>query len=146
MSDDTETTIEVLKKRFRVATDQGLADRLSLGRSTVTSWRRRNTVPERYVKLASEQPTLLPDFLDLQFDATEREALALALVRLVLNFGPQMQDYPSFLKHGPFLPAKLAIGVEKALLDLSARLTECEVDDPFQALNLVVFEEFFGKP
>ena len=144
MSDDVETAIAALMKRFRVATDQGLADRLRVGRSTVTSWRRRGSVPERYLRLATEKPTSLPDFLDPAFDPVEHNALALALVRLVLGADAKITDYPTFLKHGPFLPAQLAVGVEKALLDLIGRMTEAGIDDPQQALNLIVFEDFFA--
>lgn len=143
MSDDADSIIDALKARFRVPTDQGLAERLRLGRSTVTSWRRRGSVPERYVRMAGERPTLLPDLLDPQFDPVEREALNLALLRLVTGPGAKIKDYPSFLQHGPFLAAQLAIGLEKALLDLSAAMTENDLEDPRQALNLMVFEDFF---
>lgn len=145
MEGSAEEIIDALRNRFRVQTDQGLAERLGLGRSTVTSWRRRGAVPPRYARLASEVPTLLPDFLDPRWDATERNALTLALVRLILGYGAEIRDYPAFLSKGPFLPAQLSVGVEKALLDLSARMTEGELEDARQALNLIVFEEFFAK-
>ena len=144
MTGDVEGAIAALKRRFRVGTDQGLADRLTLGRSTVTSWRRRGTVPERYSRLASEVPTSLPDFLDPTFDPVERDALILALVRLVLGTGAKIKDYSAFLTHGPFLPAQLAAGVEKALLDLMAHMSEDGLNNPRQALNLIVFESFFA--
>ncbi len=144
MSADAEEAIAALRKRFRVETDQGLADRLRLGRSTVTSWRRRGTVPERYLRLASERPTSLPDVLDPSLDPVERDAWVLALVRLVLSAGARITDYPTFLRDGPFLPKQLAVGLEKALLDLSARMEETGSDDPRQALNLIVFEDFFA--
>ena len=145
MESDVELAIAALKRRFRVETDQGLADRLKLGRSTVTSWRRRGTVPERYDRLASERPTSLPDFLDPDFDPVERDALILALVRLTFGQCVKLKDYPAFLQHGPFLPSQLAVGIEKALLDLMARMAEVGLDDPRQALNLIVFEDFFAQ-
>lgn len=145
MSKATDETIDALKGRFKVSTDQELADRLNIGRSTVTSWRRRNAVPDRYVKMASERPTLLPDFLNPEFEPIEHEALVLALVRLIQGSKADVADYPSFLKNGPFLPARLAVGVEKALIDLSARLTEGDIEDPRQATNLLIFEDFFGN-
>lgn len=144
MSGDVEESIAALKKRFRVETDQGLADRLKLGRSTVTSWRRRGTVPERYMRLTSERLTALPDILDPALDPVDKNALILALVRLVLGLGSKITDYPHFLMHGPFLPTSLAVGLEKALLDINARMEESGMDDPRQALNLIVFEDFFS--
>ena len=145
MSGNVDEDIAALMRRFRVTTDQGLADRLKLGRSTVTSWRRRGAVPERYLRLASERPTSLPNFLDTAFDPVDRDALILALVRLVLGPGSKITDYPAFLQHGPFLPAQLAAGAERALLDLTARMTEAGIEDPRQALNLIVYEDFFTQ-
>jgi Bacteriophage CI repressor helix-turn-helix domain len=143
VSGDVEEAISALRKRFRVQSDQGLADRLKLGRSTVTSWRRRGTVPDRYMRLATERPTALPDILDPALDPVERDAWVLALVRLTLGQGAKITDYPAFLQHGPFLPSQLAVGLEKALLDLSARMEESGLADPRQALNLIVFDDFF---
>lgn len=145
MTGDVEEAIAALMKRFRVSTDQGLADRLRVGRSTVTSWRRRGAVPERYMRLTTERPTALPDILDPSLDAVERDAWVLALVRLVLGPGAKIVDYPTFLRDGPFLPRQLAVGLEKALLDLSARMEESGLEDPRQALNLIVFEDFFSS-
>ncbi len=145
MSGDVEEDIAALKKRFKAATDQHLADRLRLGRSTVTSWRRRGSVPARYMRMVSERPTKLPDLLDPEFDPVDRNALILSLTRLVLGFGAKITDYPHFLMHGPFLPAQLAQGLEKALLDIEARMEEGVLDDPRQAMTLIVFEEFFSQ-
>lgn len=98
------------------------------------------------MRLASERPTALPDILDPRLDPIERDAWVLALVRLILGPGAKITDYQAYLRHGPFLPAQLAVGLEKALLDLSARMEESGLDDPRQALNLAVFEDFFpGK-
>ncbi len=41
-----------LKQGIHASTDQELAEKPSLGRSTVTSWRRRGSVTERYAELA----------------------------------------------------------------------------------------------
>lgn len=145
MEGDVETSIEALKRRFSAGTDQGLADRLRVGRSTVTSWRRRGAVPERYMRFLSENPTSLPDFLDPKFDPVERQALVLALLRLIRGYGSKITDYRTFLQHGGFLPAQLAVGIEKALFDITARMTEGELDDPYKALNLIAYEDFFPE-
>ncbi len=143
MVETADEVIDVLRKRFRVSTDQALAEQLHLGRSTVTSWRRRGSVPDRYVRMASERPTILPDLVNPQFDDTERSALTLALVRFIRDNASVTQDYQAFLSKGGFLPAKLAIAMEKALLDVSARMEEGELEDAWRALNLIVFEELF---
>ena len=46
-------SIEDLRETFAVETDDALAKALGIGRSTVTSWRRRGKVPERYGRLAT---------------------------------------------------------------------------------------------
>jgi Bacteriophage CI repressor helix-turn-helix domain len=145
MAGEVEETIEALMKRFRVGTDQQLADRLKLGRSTVTSWRRRGKVPERYGRFASERSTTLPDLVDPNLDPVDRQALVLALVRFALQSEGKMANYPGFLKVSGFLPAQLSVGMDKALIDLAARMEESGIDDPYQAMNLIVFEEFFDR-
>lgn len=145
MDANADELIEMLKRQLRVETDEGLAERLHVGRSTVTSWRRRGSVPERYVKFASETPTSLPDFLDPRFDPAEKNALILALVRLIRGGGAEITaDYKSFLSRGPFLPAQMATGLEKALLDITARMEAEQLEDARQALNLIVYDEFFA--
>lgn len=71
-----------------------LKERLHVGRSTVASWRRCWSVPERFVNFASETRTSLPDFLDQRFDSVEKNALTLALVRLIRGTGAEITaDY-----------------------------------------------------
>lgn len=144
MSDDVNQKIELLKRRFHVQTDQGLAERLRLGRSTVTSWRRRGALPERYAQMAEGQVTFLPDFLDKSLTRVDRAAMTLALMRLIKGFGAQITDYPTYLSKGGFLEAQMAIGVEKAFLDITALMEEGGMDDAQQCLNLIVFNEFFS--
>jgi hypothetical protein len=102
-------------------------------------------VPERYLRFLSKKPTSLPDFLDPKFDPVERQALVLALLRLFRGYGSKITDYRTFLQHGGFLPAQLAVGIEKALLDITARMTEGEIDDPYKALYLIAYEDFFPE-
>ncbi|MDR0810041.1 MAG: hypothetical protein LBE86_13100 [Gemmobacter sp.] len=145
MSDDVNEKIELLKRRFRVITDEGLAKRLHLGRSTVTSWRRRGSIPERYIQMAEGQATFLPDFLDKALTDVDRAAMTLALVRLIKGFGAEITDYRSYLSKGGFLNAQMAIGVEKAFLDITALMVEEDMTDAHQCLNLIVYNEFFSS-
>lgn len=145
MSKDVEEKIETLKRRFHVSTDQGLAEKLRLGRSTVTSWRRRGAIPERYVQMAEGQTTFMPDFLDEGLTEVDRAAMQLALMRLIKGFGAQMVDYRDYLSKGGFLLPQMAVGVEKAFLDLTRKLSESENSDITQCLNLIVYDEFFSK-
>ncbi|MBQ2260390.1 MAG: hypothetical protein II336_03375 [Loktanella sp.] len=143
MTEDVDEKIELLKRRFRVSTDQGLAERLHLGRSTVTSWRRRGAIPDRYVAMADGQVTFLPDFLDEGLTELDNAAMTLALMRLIRVFGAEITDYRSYLAKGGFLRAQMAVGVEKAYLDITAKLSEAEDMDVKQCLNLIVYDELF---
>lgn len=145
MSDDVNEKIELLKRRFRVGTDQGLAERLRLGRSTVTSWRRRGAIPERYKQMADGQVTFLPDFLDKALTDVDQAALTLALMRLIKGFGAQITDYPTYLSKGGFLNAQMAIGVEKAFLDITALMSDDDLNDAHKCLDLIVYKEFFSS-
>ncbi|MFN4172141.1 MAG: hypothetical protein ACK4GW_10345 [Pseudorhodobacter sp.] len=145
MPDDVNEKIELLKRRFHVGTDQGLAERLRLGRSTVTSWRRRGAVPERYAQMAQGQITFLPDFINKTLTDVDQAAMTLALMRLIKGFGAQISDYRTYLAKGGFLNAQMAIGVEKAFLDITALMAEEGMDDAQQCLNLIVFNEFFSQ-
>lgn len=145
MSDDVNERIELLKRRFRVGTDQGLAERLRLDRSTVTSWRRRGAIPERYKQMADGQVTFLPDFLDKALTDVDQAALTLALMRLIKGLGAQITDYPAYLSKGGFFNAQMAIGVEKAFLDITALMAGDDLNDAQQCLNLIVYNEFFSS-
>jgi hypothetical protein len=90
------------------------------------------------MRLASERPTSLSDILDPFLDAVDRDAWVLVLLRPILGPEARIADYPTFL------PKQLAVGLEKAFLDLSARTEEIGSVDPRQALNLIVFEDFFS--
>lgn len=45
VEDMTTELIDLLKERLRVTSDQELAERLKVGRSTIANWRRRRRVP-----------------------------------------------------------------------------------------------------
>ena len=120
MTGDVKEAIAALMKRFRVSTDQSQADRLRVGPSTVTRWRRRGAVPERYMPLLSDRPTSLPDMLEPNHGPAERKVIVRARVRLVIAWGPKMTNYSGHLQHGGYLAAQLALGLERAFLDMTA--------------------------
>ncbi len=101
-------------------------------------------MPERYAQMAEGQVTFLPDFLDKTLTDVDRAAMKLALVRLIKGFGAQLTDYPTYLSKGGFLSAQMAIGVEKAFLDITALMDDEGMNDAQQCVNLIVFNEFFS--
>lgn len=140
---DVEETINALKKKFRVATDQGLAERLAVGRSTITSWRRRGNVPKRYVHLVdpkSERPFDLPL---QQWSDEENAAMKLALYRIIRDKEGSLSTYPEFLSFSGYLWPKFTVILERSFLDVVGQMEERGISDARECVNLIVFEEFF---
>ena len=143
---NVEEAITGLKKKFSVTTDQGLAERLAVGRSTITSWRRRGSVPKRYVHMInpkSEKPFDLP--LD-QWTDEENAAMQLALYRFIRAKENTLKSYPEFLSYAGTLWPKFSVLLERSFLDVSSHMEERGVTDAMQCVNLIVFEEFFEQP
>jgi hypothetical protein len=141
-----DDAIEQLKRRFRVSTDQELAERLKVGRSTVTSWRRRGSIPERYARLTDYGTSLSfpPDMDDPTWTEAEQAACELALVRLIRGWGADnLGDYTGYLRSGPFVRAQFAMGLEKAVFDLYAKMDATGIEDPLQCARLMVYEELY---
>jgi len=51
MSDKVIETIEALKTRMNASTDAELARKLRIDKSTVSSWKSRGNVPDRFIKI-----------------------------------------------------------------------------------------------
>ncbi len=146
-SDSAEDVLEALQKRLRVSTDQALADALGLGRSTVTSWRRRGNVPTRYAQLVEQdaQKRLSAAFnFDLLSDE-ERAALCLAVMRMTRGFLSEMQSYPEFLRRGAFIPSQISVYMDRALRDLLAEMESEDYQNAQQCLNAIVYSEMFSE-
>ena len=146
-SDSAEDVLEALQKRLRVSTDQALADALGLGRSTVTSWRRRGNVPTRYAQLVEQdtQKRLSAAFNFELLSDEERAALCLAVMRMSRGFLSEMQSYPEFLRRGTFIPSQISVHMDKALRDLLAEMESEEYQDAQQCLNAIVYSEMFSE-
>lgn len=146
-SDTADDVLSALQARMRVSTDQALANALGIGRSTVTSWRRRGRVPTRYARLVEQdaQERLSAAFNFDLFSDEERAALCLAITRMHLGgFLSQLDSYPEFLRRGGFIPAHLHKNMEVALRDILAEMETKGYEDAQQCLNAIVFEEFFS--
>lgn len=50
---DIEETIEALKLRMKAVTDSDLARKLAIDKRTVSAWRARGAVPERYLSITA---------------------------------------------------------------------------------------------
>lgn len=144
MADDVESVVVALKRHFGVQSDQDLARRLHLGRSTISSWRARQAVPSRYTRLLQgEDQGFAIDFKDL----TEEEglALSLAIMRLMRDCGNVVSDPRAFIADGPYLYTLLVRSYHKALEDFTVLSAD---DVTFHGwtnrFNVMAYDEFFG--
>lgn len=144
MEDDVSAVVARLKQRFHAATDQELAEKLSLGRSTVTSWRRRGSVPERYARLADGEVVTPFGLPWTYWTDEENAALSLALLRHGAWQEPLKQDYGMFLSRVGFLVPQLLSHMQKALPELRQEMITRGIEDPRQCLQVMVWEEFFA--
>lgn len=144
-SGDAEDVLNALQARLKVSTDQALADALNLGRSTVTSWRRRGKVPARYARLVEQdaQERLKAAFQFEMLSEEEQAAFCLALMRMHKGFLADLQSYPEFLRRSGFIPTQVRVQMEKALSDILAEMEREDYQDARQCLNALVFAEFF---
>jgi transcriptional regulator with XRE-family HTH domain len=145
MADEVSAVVARLKQRFHASTDQELAEKLSLGRSTVTSWRRRGSVPERYARLADGEAVTPFGLPWTYWTEEENAALSLALLRHGAWQAPIVQDYGAFLSKAGFIVPQLLSQMQTALDDLRRAMQTRGIDDPRQCLQVMVWEEFFGR-
>ncbi|WP_022705306.1 helix-turn-helix domain-containing protein [Pseudorhodobacter ferrugineus] len=106
--DKTANLIDELKKKLGVETDVDLARALTVDKSTVSSWRNRGNVPERYLAILkgeSHQTVLTPP---IKWGQYEEFAFRLALFRFAKAKGLAAQGtsygevYMQFNKHAGF--------------------------------------------
>lgn len=146
MEESVDQIIDALKQRFRVESDRALSAKLKLSSAGVAAWRRRGSVPERYARLKDYGTSLSfpPDMDDPTWTEAEQAACELALVRLIRGWGAEnLADYTGYLMKGPFVRAQLAMGLERAVFDLYAKMEETGLEDPLQCARLMVYEELY---
>lgn len=145
MQEDVSATVERLKQRFHATTDQELAEKLELGRSTITSWRRRGSVPIRYAKLAEGEVVTPFGMPWTYWTDEENAALSLALLRHGAWQKPLIQDYGMYLSKAGFIVPQLLSQMQTALADLRQVMRDRGIDDARQCLSVMVWEEFFAN-
>ncbi|MCB6179564.1 helix-turn-helix domain containing protein [Rhodobacter sp. Har01] len=91
--------IETSKARFRVKTDTELAARLLIRRSSVANRRNRDSLPDRYRRIADGQGNRAAQAQSYgEMTDVERAAMRIAVMRLVHDFGDVATDCRAFLE------------------------------------------------
>ncbi len=143
--DDAGQVIEKLKARFRVETDSDLAARLLISRSSVANWRNRDSVPDRYRRIADGEVNWAAwskpygEMTDI-----ERAAMRIAITRLVRDFGTVATDYRSFMEDSMKAAVSWQPYWAKACNDLFVEMERRETDDAHHTASLLVYNELFG--
>jgi hypothetical protein len=142
---DAGEIIERLKARFRVDSDSDLAAKLMISRSSVANWRNRNSVPDRYQRVAEGEinwAAYSPGVVDMS--AVESAAMRLAMLRLMRDFGDIATDYRSFLTKSGSAAASWPLYWSRACKDLQAAMAERDSDDAINVVSLLAYDEVFA--
>jgi hypothetical protein len=92
MDEDVEARIAALRAHLGAQHDADLAAKLGIGKSTISSWRSRGRIPERFLRVLdgeSHEPIATPP---RGWGDHERAAFDLALFRFTLLFGPLARE------------------------------------------------------
>lgn len=81
MEPTVEEVISALRAHFEVDSDAELARKLMINKSTVSSWRARGSVPQRFRGILSGEPHQFMHSPPLQWGEDEQAAFSLALFR-----------------------------------------------------------------
>lgn len=134
--------IDQLKKRFSVDTDVDLAVKLLVSRSAVANWRSRDHVPDRYARIASGatdwrvQYTMFGEWSDI-----EREAMVLAVARLIRDFSDVGSDYSAFLSKAHRAAASVQMYHSNACTDLVNEMSASDTDSAVRACQRLFYNE-----
>ena len=60
---DIKSIINRMKKAFQVNTNKELAKKLGTSLSNIDNWKKRNTIPQKYILLTSQMNNINPDWL-----------------------------------------------------------------------------------
>lgn len=138
--------IEKLKTRFRVGTDTDLAARLRISRSTIANWRNRDSVPERYRKIADGQTSWAAYSQSYgEMSDVERAAMRIAIMRLVRDFGDVATDCRAFLERSMEAAASWQLYWSRACKDLYNEMSVRNCESAHHCADLLVYNEAFAS-
>ena len=60
---DTKSIINRMKEAFKIKTNKELSEKLGTSLSNIDNWKKRNTIPQKYLLLTSQMTNINPDWL-----------------------------------------------------------------------------------
>jgi hypothetical protein len=139
-----ELAINALKNRFGVATDLDLARALKVAQSTVAGWRKRGSVPDRYLTAGPGNVSYSFTTAPMLWNDEEQHALPLALARLFRDHGDKYASFEEFAIGGLSVSNSLWSYLAEAQRELRDLCNETGLS-PSQA-RLLLARETIGKP
>ncbi len=133
---DAATIIDELRSRLDVVTDADLARSLDIDKSTISSWRSRGRVPERYVRMLDRDGS--DEYLGppVRWTAKDRVAFDMALLRFTralagdLSGDDPIKVYATFALASPAFWA-LKDGCRRELNDVVAARPGLNIEDAY---------------
>lgn len=137
-----DEVIEKLKERFQAWTDNELAEKLNIGRSTISSWRRRCCVPGRFTKvLEVGGPLALSNGMPYEHCSDlDKAAMQLSLVRLIPETAPKLNSSDETRTIGRGFPEALESHFSAARSDIEKGLAAGVRLPDFALYTLLGFE------
>lgn len=143
--EDAAHVIEKLKARFRVESDSELAARLLISRSSVANWRNRDSVPDRYRKIADGEVNWAAYSKPYgEMTDVERGAMRIAITRLIRDFGHVANDYRGFMEDSMRAAASWQTYWADACVDLYREMELRGSEDAHHTASLLVYNELFS--
>lgn len=135
-----ENTIAAMKAAHGAETDEQLAKSLGIGRSTISSWRIRGSVPQRYLTRVPGDSRASVSYAPLSWEDEERAAFELALLRFFKEHGKIFENYRAFLEGGMAV-AGFWIILDRAKKDIVTAMDEGD-KSALRAAHILAFREF----
>jgi hypothetical protein len=139
---DTSKIIDQLKSRFQVSTDSDLAAKLLISRSSVANWRNRESIPDRYRKIADGELNWAAYSKPYgEMTDIESAAMRLAVLRLVQDYGDMATDYGQFLAKSGEASANWQKYWSSACADLYNEMETRGSDDAQTCVSIMAYNE-----
>lgn len=156
---DVEEVIRKLIEKFGASNESHLAEMIGVHRSTISAWRSRGRVPDRYVSLLTQGgPVGGMGRGPIEVDQAEvrrllaikgmsgagQAAVKLALFRFLQDSEGVLDSFPDTLKALSLGMTALSLGAAQALEEIEGRRRQSDCS-PQEALAMIVHEEMIGR-
>jgi len=141
MTEQASSQIQALKQRYQVETDEQLAEKFGIGRSTIASWRRRDKVPARYLLRSPGDEHESVSITLMDWTPEEQNAFRLALFRSSRKNPPSFKSYEQFLTMSNAYMVSFLLEFDDARNDLKEEMVNAPSLSPSDAAALIAYRD-----